>query len=307
MSRKSPPHPLHTEEFDDEPTQLGRVFESEPFAPEEQLTYDDVDGPLFEEDERTVPGVPLDLDSFEDSSAHHGQVVLDPTREGTGRFKNPYPMAPEPAQGKWRERNFNPRGVIPKEQLIAAMEEALQIAAMQRGPLEKVRTALRAELLPQLRQVVEQAGGDGIDAWLSRLLTPPGRVAKDLLLGQLCAHMRRFGDAPVREVLLAEAKAVCAVSKKAVFAPAPQRLSFRVIEKELEGRIEVDALLAIAFCSDGELPRRKEQVDRTLDSMRVQMRGLGGGAASGLMSNFGRLKVERRIVEAELALRTKRG
>lgn len=305
MSRKSPPPRTPTEDFDDEPTQMGRAFESEPFTPDEQLTYDDVDGPIFQ-DERTMPGIPLDLDSFEDSSAHHRQLVLDPSREGTVRFKNPFPMAQEPSQGPWRERNYNPRGVIPKEQLIASMEQALQIAAMQRAPLDKVRTALRAELLPQIRQVVEQAGGDGMDAWLSRLLSPPGRPAKDPLLGQLCAHMRRFADAPAKDALFTEAKAVLAVAKKAVLAPAPKRLSLQLIEEELEGRIEVDALLSIAFCSDGELPRRKEGVDRTLDSMRVQMRGLAGGAASGLMSNFGRLKVERRIVEAELALRTKR-
>jgi hypothetical protein len=298
MSRKSPHPPPSTELFDDEATEFGPPGDDDGLAPED-VDYDDLEFPP-EDDERTIPGVPLDLDTFEDSSVHHRQVVLDPgNASGTGRFRNPNPLAPLPSQGAWRERGFSPRGVVPREQVATSLDEALQIAAMQRGPLEKVRAALRAELVPLILQVMEQAGGDGLDAWLSRLVMPPGRPAKDPLLAQLTTHMLRFGAASHKEALLAEAGALCATAKKALFSPGARRISLKVLEDEFEGKLEVATLLSIAFCSDTELAQRVTDVERSLDSMRAQLRGFGGGSPTGLMWNFSRMKIEKRLAEAE--------
>ena len=203
------------------------------------------------------------------------------------------------SQGPWRERAFIPRGVVPREQLISSMEQAVQIAAMQKGPLDRVRAALRAELMPQLRQVIEQIGGDGFDAWISKLVAPPGKAGKDPALWQIAQHMERFNRAVHQEALLSETTKLVETSRKALLSPSPKRLSLKSLEEHFEGRIEVDTLLAILFSSDEDLEGRKQQVDRTLDSMRQQMRGLVGSTPEGLMWNFSRLKVEKRVVEAE--------
>lgn len=288
--------------MDDEPTEIGEGLWSEDELPSDEdfLTgfEDDED---FGGDEPTVTG--LNQDTFEASKVS-SQVVLDPRAHATARFQ--LGAAQEPTHGGWHERPFMPRGVLPKDQLILGMKQAVQIAAAQKGKLVRIRIALRAELMPLLRQAVEQAGGDGLDAWLQKLTTPPGAPPKNPFLGQLALHMQRFNSALTAASLMQEVKAATVLVTKALSVPSPMRLSLRVLEQEFEGRVEVDALLAILFSSDGELPQRLEQLDRTLDSMRQQLRGLPGASPQGLMWNFSRMKVEKRILEAEIARRRRR-
>ncbi len=305
MSRKSPPQSPHDpfDSGDDEPTYIGPPGGEEEPIPEGFPFENLEDGPV-DDDELTVPGVPLDYDSFEDSNIRHRQVVLDPDNtSGTGRFRSVAQSAREASQGPWRERALSPRGLVQPEHVVLGLDEAVTVAGMQSLPLAKARTALRAELLPLLRQAVEWAGGDGLDAWLSRLLSPPGARARDGLWEKVAGHVQRLSAAPQREALLAEAKGLLAVTRRALLTGAPNRLSLAVLEAELEGKVEVDALLSIAVSTEAELADRADQVERTLDSMRVQMRGLPGASPNGLMWNFSRLKVEKRIVEAELARR----
>ncbi|MBX5483959.1 MAG: hypothetical protein IRZ16_19215 [Myxococcaceae bacterium] len=301
QKKPSPPRPAPVP-IDDEPTEIGEGLFGEADLGECDLDPSELDGVEdldLGDDEKTHPGFAVPRDSFEDTRGEVSGVVIDPRKTlNTGKFKA-LTVAPEVSQGPWRERAFIPRGVVPKEEILESMEQALQIAAMQTGPLQRVRIALRAELMPLLRQAVEQAGGDGLDAWLSQLTRPPGRPAKDPFLMQLAALMDRFGCAPHQEALLGEAKAIAALVQKALCAPAPKKLSLKFLEEEFEGRIEVDALLTILFATDEELERQRQQVDRTLDSMRLQMRSMAGASPDGLMWNFSRLKVEKRIVEAE--------
>lgn len=302
MARKNPPTEPLDLDLDDEATEIGEGLFGDD-VPLDDVNFDDLEGLAFD-DERTNPGFPLDVDSFEDSQVGQPSgVVIDPRRQVTGTGRNPMLMAQEVSQGPWRERAFIPRGVVPREQIVSSMDQALQIAAMQKGNLERVRAALRAELMPLLRQVIEQAGGDGFDTWVARLVAPPGKPGKDNLLWVIAQHMERFNRAPDQEALLAEAKKLLQTVKKAFAVPGLKRLSLKLLEEELEGRIEVDAMLSILFLGDEDLEKRKQQVDRTLDSMRLQMRGMGG-TPEGLMSNFSRLKVEKRVVEAEQQRRT---
>lgn len=295
-SRPSPPVPI-----DDEPTEIGEGLFGDEELPDDDALGDleDLEALGAEEDERTHPGFPIPRDLFEDAPGEGSGVVLDPRRtQNTGKFKA-LAAAPEVSQGPWRERAFIPRGVVPKEQIITSMQQALQIAGMQTGTLVRVRIALRAELMPLLRQAVEQVGGDGLDAWLIRLSVPPGQPAKDPLLMQLAVHMGRFDHAASQQALLAEGKSLTETVKKALFNPAAKKLSLKFLEEEFEGRIEVDALLTILFCTNEELARQRDQVDRTLESMRVTLRSMAGASPDGLMWNFSRLKVEKRILEAE--------
>lgn len=301
MARKNPPSQHLPVPIDDEPTEIGEGMFGDEDMPMDDLAFEDLED-LPMDDERTSPGYPMDVDSFEDSQVDSpSRVVLDPRTQITGRFRNPILAAQEASQGPWRDRAFIPRGVVPREQVLESMEQALQIAAMQRGNLDRVRAALRAELMPLLRQAIEQAGGDGFDAWLATLVAPPGKAGKagkDPLLWQVAQHIERFNRAATPQALLAESKKLVETVKKALFAPSLKKLSLRFLEEEFEGRIDVDTLLAILFCTDEELDKRRQQVERTLDNMRIQMRGLPG-SSDGLMWNFSRLKVEKRVIEAE--------
>ncbi len=254
--------------------------------------------PDLADEEDTEPGpfpsLVHDFDSYEQGS--------EPARVATGS------AAPELSQGAWRERAFLPRGTMPGDQVLAELGRALKLASMQVGKeLEATRVALKTEWMPFLRQAVEQAGGDGLDALLSKLLAPPGKPAKDRLVSELSVAMKRVEAAPSLSLLLAEGKRVYEAVRRALRDPEPKKISFKWLERELEGRIEIDALLAIVWASDDELAQRLDHVESTLEGLRAQLRGLPGAQPSGMFSNFARLKVEKTVVEAEQRRRSLRG
>ncbi len=270
--------PLLDESLDDQ------AFEDELLN--EDLMLEEVPG------EETVTSLPRrNRDTFEDSA-----VTMDPRRTIQALSTSPEVTA---AQGGWRERNFNPRGTMPPAQVLAGMERALKIASMQRGAIDKTRTALKAEWLPLLRQAVEQAGGDGLDAHLAKLVMPPGRPPRDTLLQELCAAMDKLNRAKDLPTLITEGRRAGAAVKKALGNAKARKLSLKFVEEELEGRLEVDALLAIFFSGEAELNSRLLQVTRTLESIRDQLRAMPGTSPDGLFRNFSKLKIERRLMEAE--------
>ncbi len=69
----------------------------------------------------------------------------------------------------------------------------------------------------------------------------------------------------------------------------------------------MDALLSILFSNDEEVAKRLSEVDRTLENLRHQLKGMPGHHPDGLMWNFSRLKVEKRVLEAEVRRRAPRG
>jgi hypothetical protein len=289
MPRKAPPSPAPFEPPDDEPTEVGRVFDKL----EDGLAFD----------ERTQPGFVLEQDRFETSSvAGDG---LDPHAQVTG--VHPTLAAPEISQGPWKERAFVPRPVMLPAQVVTGMAQAFARATQDpSAPPERVRAGLETELLPLLRQAVEQAGGDGLDAWLHALENPNAPAGKDPLLGQLGEQMSRLDRALDTGALVAEGERLCALVKGALEAQAPSKISLRRAEKDLEGRLELDVLLSIFFGGQQALAERGRQVEQALDGLKSQMRTSPGVSPQSLMSNYARLKTEKKVVEAELRRRAAR-
>ncbi|WNG44777.1 hypothetical protein F0U60_12275 [Archangium minus] len=208
-------------------------------------------------------------------------------------------VAPEVRQNRWHERSAAPRGVLPAEAVLKSLDEALQKAARSKEPMKATREQLKADLLPLLRQVVEQMGGDGLDAYVTQLLSPPGRKAMTPLVDDLSAGMERLNTVPDMPSLLTVARELQAVVARALGEPAPRAISLDLQERELDGRVDVDMLLSIRFASNAELSERRSQAGKTLEDLRQQMRALSGMQPGGLFSGFARVKVEKRVMDAE--------
>ena len=208
-------------------------------------------------------------------------------------------VAPEVRQSRWHDRSAAPRGVLPAEAVLKGLDEALQKAALDKAPVGSVREQLKADWLPLLRQVVEQAGGDGMDAYVTQLLSPPGRRAVTPLVEALASGMERLEAAVDTDSLRAVAQELRAVVAGALADPAPSPISLELQERELDGRIDVDTMLSIRFASNAELAARRARAEKTLEDLRQQMRALQGVQPDGLFSNFARVKVEKRVMDAE--------
>ncbi|MGA9523562.1 MAG: hypothetical protein WBV82_19020 [Myxococcaceae bacterium] len=282
MARKPP---LYSELSppDDEPTELGLALpvDSDDPGPIEPEAW-----PGDWEDEPTHPGHPHDEDLFEDSVVGSKSVVLNP-------------IAPEVSSGRWRERAYVPRSQLSTEDIVAGIEEAVTLAATQRGDVADVRKVLKQQLLPLLQQAVEQAGGDGIDAFLMRQANLPYSV-REPLLARLVAQMDRVNQASQSKALIDSAVKLAAIVRASLDAPTVRRLSLRSLEQEFDGRIDVATFLSVLFSSDTEVEAKIGNVTRTVESLRTQLRSLPGASPEGLMSNFARLKLEKQVLEAEL-------
>lgn len=223
---------------------------------------------------------------------------------GTGKQKahQATAAAPEVSQGAWRERAFTPRGVMAPADMLAALEEGLALQTT--APAPNPHLALEALLegwLPVLRQAVEQAGGDGLDAWLQALLKPPPKAAFSPLFGELGLAVDAMrGAASVLQVVEGGRVVVTAVSKA---TQSPKRVSFKVLERELEGKLEVHELLRIRFATPDQIHDRLLELQGTMESLRLQLKSMPGAKPDGMYSNFARLKAETRVLSAELKRR----
>lgn len=208
-------------------------------------------------------------------------------------------VAPEVRQSRWHERSAAPRGVLPAAAVLKGLDEALQKAAQSKAAVGVARGQLKADWLPLLRQVVEQTGGDGLDAYVTQLLSPPGRQATTPLVDELAGLMERLESAPDANTLLAVGKELRALVARVLESPTPRPISLELQERELDGRIDVDTLLSIRFASHAELTERRTRAEKNLEDLRQQMRALSGLQPDGLFSNFARVKVEKRVMDAE--------
>ncbi|WPB79289.1 hypothetical protein KYC5002_09040 [Archangium violaceum] len=242
----------------------------------------------------TNPGRPV----FGKSRVNAGMPSLngETTSPGAPAFTG---VAPEVRQSRWHDRSAAPRGVLPAEAVLKGLDEALQKAGQARSPVAPVREQLKADWLPLLRQVVEQAGGDGMDAYVTQLLSPPGRQAVTPLVGALAAGMERLDAATDAEALRARAQELRTLVARTLEDPAPSPISLELQERELDGRVDVDTMLSIRFASNAELATRRARAEKTLEDLRQQMRALRGVQPDGLFSNFARVKVEKRVMDAE--------
>jgi hypothetical protein len=212
-------------------------------------------------------------------------------------------VAPEVSQGAWRERVFTPRAVMARTEinlgLLASVRVVLATASHPRSAFDVLKPAWR----PLLRQALEQAGGDGVDHWLSLLFAAPVRspkaplfvdLAEALLRLRLSRDVVRFEEAALKTVEVVEAS----LSQS---PPAP--LSFQQMERQLEGKLEVDELLFIRAGTSEELIRRLQDIANTMDQLRQQLLAMPGKQPGGMYGNFVRLKAELKVLDAELKRR----
>lgn len=235
-------------------------------------------------------------------------ITLDPRiRE---RMKE---AAPEVSQGNWRERAFRPRGTLSREEILEGLRQGIELVRSLKEPVTQLCTALKAEWMPYLRQAVEQAGGDGLDSTLRPMLKgavparkPNPRVATSTGPGQdpfvptLLVSFERLNQTETPEALFAEAEKVVALVDVMMGRPDRRKLSFKILERELEGRLALDEVLAVLGCSNQELAARLAHVQGTIDRLREEIRtGAPGAQPTGLLWNFTRFKAERILIEAE--------
>jgi hypothetical protein len=252
-------------------------------------------GDGFEASEvKTSPGRP----AFTAGRTHPGVPALsgEATSPGRPAFTG---VAPEVRKSLFHDRSAPPRGLLPAEALLVGLDEALQKAAQSQSPVAAVRGQLKQDWLPLLRLAVEQAGGDGMDAYVTQLLAPPGRKAASPLLGELASGMERLEAAADVTALCAVAQELRARVAQALAEPSPRAISLKLLESELDGRVEVDAMLSIRFASNAELVARRAEAEKTLEELRKQMQVLTGKPPGGIFSNFARVKVEKRVMDAE--------
>jgi hypothetical protein len=209
--------------------------------------------------------------------------------------------APEVSQGAWRERAFVPRGVMTPEAIVAQLDQILVIAA-QKLPNESAASQVAKDWLPLLRQAIEQSGGDGLDAWLLRALKPPGRNANVAFFDALVKAFAAVRAASAPQAFLDAGRALIAVVQAAL--AEKKRVSFKVLERELDGKLEVDELIAVRLATAAELEARQGEIEATMENLSLQARTQKGGQPGGIYSNHARLKAELRVVKAERALRT---
>ena len=210
--------------------------------------------------------------------------------------------APEVSQGAWRERVFTPRAIMSREEVKAGLQSALRVVMatvnQPRVAMEKVRPAW----LPLLRQALEQAGGDGIDAWIQTLFTPPGRNARQTFFGDLSDSLLRMREA--KDLAGFEETALKTVEQvDAALGDKPVKLSFKQTERQLEGKLEVDELLGVRCGAEEDLNRRLTEIGNTMGQLRDQIKKMPGKQPDGMYANFVRLKAELRVLDAELKRR----
>ncbi len=246
--------------------------------------------------DETIKGLPSFDARAEDS------FVGGKTKVSLSDLKKAAETAPEVSQGAWRERVFTPRAVMSREDVKAGLQSTLRVVMGTANHPAAAMERLRPGWLPLLRQALEQAGGDGIDAWIQTLFTPPGRSAKHLFFGELSEallRMRKATDLPAFEQ--ESLKTVELVD--AALGNAPTKLSFKQTERQLEGKLEVDELLGIRCGVEADLNKRLTEIGNTMEQLRDQIRKMPGKQPDGMYANFVRLKAELRVLDSELKRR----
>jgi len=234
-------------------------------------------------------------DLYQDS-----QIQIDPALKSKLQK-----AAPEVSQGAWRERAGTPRATLSLEEISAGLRSVLRLALLgspspQSDP-DEVRRELKQQWLPFVRQAVEQVGGDGVDVLVWGLMgkkkvpTTP-RIP---FLGELFAGYAAMNAAETVDAFMAEAGKLQSAIERALSAEQRPGLSFKALEKDLEGRLELDELLALMFSTSDELESRLVEVKSSLENLRTELRSHMGMQPNALLWNFSRLKAERVIIEGE--------
>lgn len=204
------------------------------------------------------------------------------------------------------DKLYVPRNVMTAPEILAGIETQITLArnaAAQNKRFDFIAENFRTGVQPALRQAVEQAGGDGVDAWLRQTLRPPGPPAHTPLVMALANTARAIRTATKADELLELAPQFLPTIREA-FAE-PQRASLKVAEKELEGHLDVGELLEVLFASDEELASREDELNKVIEDMRQVLKAVTGGRADGSYGNWSRFKAKQRLLVAERKRRTR--
>lgn len=226
---------------------------------------------------------------------------FEPTLLSGKRAKAPSGVAAEVSRGVFHERANVPRGKASAADILAGLKVRLREAAAWKDANEAWVKRLSKEWLPLLRQAVEQGAGDGIDAWLNTVLDLHGSAGIDVLLIELSVNFERMRLAENRAAVVEEAGYVVDAVQRALMAP--RKASFKVLERELEGKLDVDDLLKIVLGSTADLKARLAELEPTLAQLKAQFTRMGHAKPDGLYLNYTRLKAEARVAEGEVTRR----
>ncbi|MBK7859485.1 MAG: hypothetical protein IPJ65_12850 [Archangiaceae bacterium] len=253
-------------------------------------------------DPRLKLGAEADTPSYTTRDLYAGQRTdVKPLAPGKA-------AAAEVSQGAWRERAFAPRGVMSAEEILKGLADALAEVRTKQGPKSLMLARLRDCWLQCLRQTVEQAGGDCLDAWLTAALKPgTGKPGINLVLVELYVAFEKMRSTQSTEVMLDLAEEAISAVKTTLEAPSRRPCSFKVLERELEGKIDVDGVLVFLLSSEDELTQRAREIGQTLERIRAEVKSMPGAKPDGMYSNFARLKAEARLIDGELKRRARSG
>jgi hypothetical protein len=246
------------------------------------------------------------LGAENDSPSHTSKDLYAGLRTDVKPLAPGKAAAAEVSQGAWRERAFAPRGVMSADEILNGLNAALTEARTKQAPKSLVLQWLRDEWLQFLRQAVEQAGGDCLNVWLSAALKPgEHKTGINLVLVELYVAFEKMRVSESLELMLDIANEAVAAVRSTLEAPSKRPVSFKVLERELEGKIDVDGLLLFLLSSEDELTNRAREIGQTLERIREEVKKMPGVKPDGMYSNFARLKAEARLIDGELKRRAR--
>lgn len=211
--------------------------------------------------------------------------------------------APEVNQKPRREQASAQRAVLGPGGIVDSMARSLRVIMTSASHPRVAYEGLREAWLPALRQAIEQAGGDGIDSWLTGLFDPSGPQPAVSFFQELGASLRRMRQSRDVAVLEEEALKTIELVRRVCQAPERRPLSFERMERDLEGTLEIGQLLHVIASSEDELARRLAEIGGTMEQLRDQLRSSPGNQPDGLYANFVHLKAELRVLDGELRRR----
>ncbi len=209
--------------------------------------------------------------------------------------------APEVSQGAWRERAFVPRGTMSSEEMVQTLERAVDTTVHLPSQIKDVAQTVFVSWLPVLRQAIEQYGGDGLDAWLLHILSGKAPNASvNPFVEQLAVAVGPMLRSTTPQEVERLATAAIAIVKSASDNGKPAKLSFKQMERLLEGKLEVHELFFIKMADLDTLTKRMQEILGAMETLRAQLKSMPGKQPDGMYANFVRLKAEARVIDAEL-------
>lgn len=250
-------------------------------------------------DDETIKGHPAFPQGVTDSYVGRMKVTLSGLHKAAAAE-----AAPEVSQGPWRERAYVARTAMNRQEIHEALQAALRTTLADVNHPRVAFDTLKPAWMPVLRQAVEQAGGDGIDAWLIGLVSPPARNPRQTMFPDIAEALIRMRGARDLGVFEEEGLKIVDRIDSLIAVPMRTRISFKAMEKELEGKLEVDELIAVRAAADDELNRRLTEIGGSMEKLRDEIRAIPGTQPGGMYANFVRLKYELKLIDLEMKRRS---